>query len=241
MSTLERDFRVVLCRPRTSANIGFVCRAMKTMGLRELAIVGDAEKEDVPQVEATAVHAAGIYHEALRFESLREAVADCVLAAGTTRRRGKSRKRAIMLPEQFARMTDDIGGTVALVFGNEEAGLTTAELSVCSVAITIPSDPEFPSLNLSHAVQILTYVLYRHRQHRPSYSPVLASRVERAVESMIDNLDVLGYFHLMGSDPTRRLLTEVIGRAAVTEGELRELERIFRKLRYRGEERNAEQ
>jgi TrmH family RNA methyltransferase len=229
----QRRFRIVLCRPKFSGNIGFVCRAMKAMGMDDLAIVGDQAAEDAGAVNATAVHAADIYAAARRSDSLPAAIADCVFVAGTTRRRGQHRKRAILLPEAFAEMVDGLEGTIALVFGNEESGLTSDELESCSAAVTIPSDEAFPSLNLSHAVQIMAYVLFRHEWNLPTYTPADTARVSRAVTSIIEHLSALDHFHHMGSEPTRRLLSDVIGRAAVTEGELRELERIFRKIRYR--------
>ena len=238
MNDKNRRFRIVLCRPKFSGNIGFVCRAMKAMGMHELAIVGDQAAENPAEVNATAIHAADIYTAAGRFEELAPAVADCVFVAGTTRRRGKYRKRAILLPEELARMVDGLEGPIALVFGNEESGLTSDELELCSAAVTIPSDEAFPSLNLSHAVQIMTYVLFRHEWSLPTYSPADASRVGRAVTSIIEHLTALDHFSHMGAEPTRRLLSDVIGRAAVTEGELRELERIFRKIRYRSTDAN---
>jgi tRNA/rRNA methyltransferase len=233
VSGRNRRFRIVLCRPKFSANIGFVCRAMKAMGMDDLAIVGDQSTEDAAAANATAVHAADIYAAARRSDSLAAAVADCVFVAGTTRRRGKHRKRAILLPEEFAGMVDGLEGTIALVFGNEESGLTSEELESCAAAVTIPTDGAFPSLNLSHAVQIMTYVLFRHEWSLPAYSPANASRVGRAVTSIIEHLNALDHFPLTGPEPVRQLLSDVIGRAAVTEGELRELERIFRKIRYR--------
>ena len=66
-----------------------------------------------------------------------------------------------MTPEQFARGMKEAGaGKVAVVFGNERTGLTDEELDCCSLAINIPSNDDFPSLNLSHAVQVMTYALF---------------------------------------------------------------------------------
>ena len=77
MSGEPREFRIVLCRRKFSASIGSVCRAMKTMGLTQLAIVGDPETEDRAAALATAVHAADVYETAMRAATLPEAVADC--------------------------------------------------------------------------------------------------------------------------------------------------------------------
>ena len=147
---------IVLCRPEGSLNIGAVCRAMENMGLSRLSLVGDLSGIDDEKVRMMAIHAFPVYRKALRFEKLEDAVAGTVIAAGITRRRGKNRKRVSWLPEQMAkRAVETEGGDIALVFGNEQNGLNDEELAACSEACHIPSHPQNPSLNLSHAVQII--------------------------------------------------------------------------------------
>lgn len=155
---------VVLVRPEESRNVGAVCRAMANSAMHDLRIVGRREDLDDERVRVLAIHAAYIWENARFFDSVTEATADCSISAGTTRRRGKKRKGKLFLPEEFAANASSItagGGRAAVVFGNERTGLTDEELEECSCGVTIPSSDEFASLNLSHAVQIICYELFR--------------------------------------------------------------------------------
>ena len=155
-----RDIRIVLVRPKEDKNIGSVCRAMKTMGFGSLTIVGH-DSVNPAEAAITAVHAADVLERAIHCETLEEAVRDAVLVAGVSRRRGKWRKYFAVSPEQLVdRVVSIRRGTCAVVFGNEASGLDADELARCHLAVRIPSSPEFPSLNLSHAVQIITYQLF---------------------------------------------------------------------------------
>ena len=94
MTAPERKVRLVLAGPRDGRNVGSVCRAMKTMGLRDLSIVaGDFDPSDA---RAAAVHAADVFDAASRPDTLQEAIADCDEAIAISRRRGKRRKQAPM-------------------------------------------------------------------------------------------------------------------------------------------------
>ena len=134
----HRDVRIVLVRPRDPRNVGAACRAMKCMGLRSLAIVVDG-LIDPSQARVLAHYAADVLDEATVHTDLREAIGDAVLVAGTTRRRGRNRKYFTVFPEQLAQRIAAIrAGTIAVLFGNEEAGLNDEELALCNLAVTIP-------------------------------------------------------------------------------------------------------
>jgi len=221
---------VVLTRPEESGNVGSVCRAMKTMGIRRLRIVQDREL-DPHTVSYMSVHAFDVFENAFFFDSLPAALADVSLSAGVTRRRGKKRKTVSLLPEEFAeRAASTAAGLIALVFGNERTGLTDAELSECSIAVHIPSSPEFPSLNLSHAVQILTYSMYRVAKPSPYYTPVPRARVESLVESSIASLSQIGFFTVAGNSLMTEFLRDIFSRAHLSKTEADRVERMFKKI-----------
>lgn len=245
---LER-FKIVLCRPDSSFNIGAVCRAMKTMGFSRLAIAGRILNFDPEKIRFMAVHAYDVFESAERHDTLEEALADTALSAGITRRHGKNRKVSYFLPEEFAVRTMSSGkqGDVALVFGNEEHGLTTAELAACSAALHIPSSPEFPSLNLSHAVQVVTYSFFRTAallHYRGGSDPeagrelfatpraVSQPRLERMVDGMMETLTDIGFFRISDSGSTRVFLRDVMARAVLNNREMDTMANIFRKIRH---------
>ena len=152
--------RVVLVGTQHPGNIGSAARAMKTMGLSRLVLVAP---ERMPNAEAYALAAGAddVLGDAARCSTLAEAVADCGLVLGCT-----ARSRRIALDELLPRdgaaraVTQAAAGTeVALVFGRERTGLTNDELQLCHAAIHIPANPEYSSLNLAAAVQVLSYEL----------------------------------------------------------------------------------
>ena len=156
-----QDVIIVLSRPMESGNVGAVCRAMKNMGLSRLRIVDSEEimKDDV--ITSRAVHAADVWENAEHFNDLSLAIEDCSIVIGTTRRRGRYRKRVSMKTHEIGSLLAEHPGPAALVFGNERTGLDVREIEMCNIASHIPANDNFPSLNLSHAVQIYTYEIFQ--------------------------------------------------------------------------------
>ncbi|MCD9031533.1 RNA methyltransferase [Luteimonas sp. Y-2-2-4F] len=171
--------RIVLVGTQHPGNIGAAARAMKTMGLSRLSLVAP-QRFPHPDAEAMAAGAADLLAGAERHETLAEAVADCRWVAGCT-----ARDRRIALeqltpreaaPRALAQAAD---GEVALVFGRERTGLENHELQLCHAAVHIPANPEYSSLNLAQAVQVLAYELRVAQLERaPPPAPVPAARAE---------------------------------------------------------------
>ena len=224
---------VVLVRPEESRNVGAVCRAMANSAVHDLRIVGRREELDDEKVRILAIHAAPIWEQARFFDSVTAATADCSVSAGTTRRRGKKRKGKLLLPEEFAasagRVTDG-GGKAAVVFGNERTGLTDEELEECSCGVTIPSSDAFASLNLSHAVQIVCYELFRqvHRE-QAGYTPIALSRLDQTVSVITESLGQMGFFKRVTGDDMAHFWRQVFSRASLSEGEAQYIEKTFHK------------
>lgn len=152
-----RPIRIVLIDTALPENIGATARAMKTMGLTDLALVRPKLFPD-QRANALAAGADDVLANARICDQLIDAIADCTFAAGCT-----ARLRDISLPmrEPAAAASELLAraqqGRVALVFGAERTGLTNEDLSRCQIAVHIPTDPEFSSLNLAQAVQVLAY------------------------------------------------------------------------------------
>jgi tRNA (cytidine32/uridine32-2'-O)-methyltransferase len=152
--------RVVLVGTQHPGNIGSAARALKTMGLSRLALVAP-ERYPHADADALAAGADDVLAAATLHATLAEAVADCRLVLGCT-----ARSRRIALPEQSPReaATHALaeagqGAEVAIVFGRERTGLDNDELQLCHGAVHIPANPDYSSLNLAAAVQVLAYEL----------------------------------------------------------------------------------
>lgn len=234
---------IVLDHPDESRNIGAACRAMANNDISDLRIVGKIEDYDIEHIHVLAIHAGPIFDNAHFYTSIREATADCSISAGTTRRRGKKRGK-LLLPEEFAKMADDITGSsenlttgakVAIVFGNERTGLTDEQLDECNIGVTIPSSDNFGSLNLSHAVQILSYHMFRQNleNNNPDfrgYTPLTLDRVDESVKIITDNMQKIGFFKMPGREDMENFWRSLLSRASLSEGEAQYLEKTFSKM-----------
>ena len=228
---------IILDHPDESRNIGAACRAMANNDISELRIVGDRAAYDIEHIHVLAIHAGGIFDKAKFYNSIKEATADCTVCAGTTRRRGKKRGK-LYLPEEFANQIDQTtedGAKVAEVFGNERTGLTDEQLDQCTCGVTIPSSEGFGSLNLSHAVQILCYHLFRKKldEKNGGYSgvvPVDLERIDKTVKSVTDDMQKIGFFKMPGREDMENFWRSLLSRAAVSESEVQYLEKTFSKI-----------
>lgn len=151
------NVRIVLVNTSHPGNIGGVARAMKNMGLSQLYLV-DPREYPSERAEWRASNATDVLSQAVVVSTLDEAIADCGLVVGTS-----ARERRIPWPLLTPRecgdrtMAEASEHPVAIVFGREDRGLTNEELHKCHYHVHIPSNPEYSSLNLAAAVQVLTY------------------------------------------------------------------------------------
>ncbi|HOZ06160.1 MAG TPA: RNA methyltransferase, partial [Arenimonas sp.] len=154
---MKSTLRIVLVGTQHPGNIGSAARAMKTMGLYELHLVRP-HKFPHPEATALAAGATDLLDSAVLHESLADAVADCHFVVGTS-----SRRREVPLPEYLPRQAAEqllqagMSGNAALVFGCERTGLENEDLQRCHATVCIPANPEYASLNLAAAVQVLAY------------------------------------------------------------------------------------
>jgi tRNA/rRNA methyltransferase/tRNA (cytidine32/uridine32-2'-O)-methyltransferase len=232
---------------------------MKNMGLSRLRIAG-LKREDLAgeegRIRARAVHAADIWEGTAFFDTLSAASADCAFLSGITRRRGRRRKSVSMDPREMAEWFRERPGPAALVFGNERTGLDDGELALCSMASHIPASPGFPSLNLSHSVQIYAYELFRvlgqpeeggpgsaagssRRSPLPvkgAWVPLSRVETETLTASICASLESLGFYRHPGREEQAVFIRDLISRAALSRREGSYLENIFAKAAALGKQ-----
>ncbi len=153
------NIRIVLVETSHPGNIGATARAMKTMGLRHLYLV-NPENFPNPEATARAVGADDLLEQVVVCQSLSEAIADCQLVFAAS-----ARSRSLEWPhcdprEAASIMSSTSSGSIAILFGNERSGLSNEDLMQSHFQIHIPVNPNFSSLNLAAAVQVITYELY---------------------------------------------------------------------------------
>ncbi len=164
VSEALNNVRVILVDPKYPGNIGSSARAMKSMGITDLRLVFPHNPVEHTNAKARmmAMYAKDMLYRAPLYKSLKEAVADCSLVVGTTRRRGKYRYAPNVAHGLVGRVIKTARDfPVALVFGSEDVGLSNDHLRCCHELTYIPAESEFASLNLAMAVMIVCYELHR--------------------------------------------------------------------------------
>jgi tRNA/rRNA methyltransferase len=160
---------VILFRPKYPENIGSVARACLNMGCGQIVLV-DPRNWDPGKALPLATHHAGHLLENIRIHgTLAEALAPYSFAYGTTARTGGWRQ-GIQTPEEAApRIVEqrNAGGTIAIVFGPEDTGLTNEETDLCNQLLTIPTTDNLTSLNLSQAVMVVLYECFKKSLAKP--------------------------------------------------------------------------
>ena len=237
-SPLLKNIRIVMVNTSHPGNIGAAARAMKNMGLEKLYLV---EPKDYPSLEAISrsVGAVNILDEAVVVDDLDQALSGCVWVAGTS-----ARLRTIEWPileprdcvqkalEYLDRGGDenDGGEEIAIVFGRENSGLTNEELEKCNVLLHIPTNPDFSSLNIAAAVQVVCYEFRlalnnekvkasKGNKHR---FDVLAdaAKMESMYNHLFESLDHLEFFGDHNPDVVMRRLKGLFNRASTTKREV---------------------
>ncbi|URL07121.1 tRNA (cytosine(32)/uridine(32)-2'-O)-methyltransferase TrmJ [Avibacterium sp. 21-595] len=153
------NIRIVLVETSHSGNIGSAARAMKTMGLSQLYLVAPKQGVD-EQAIALAAGADDVVRNAVIVPTFDQAVADCEFVIGTSARL-RHLQSTLLEPRACAEKTIAFAKQhkVAIVFGRERIGLTNEELLKCRYHLTIPANPDYSSLNLAMAVQLICYEL----------------------------------------------------------------------------------
>ncbi len=235
----SRHIRFVLVGTQHPGNIGAAARAMKTMGLGRLVLVAPEKPLDEVAFRRSA-GAEDLLGDAPVFATLAEAVADCRLVLGCTARSRRVQLEEL-LPEvagqrAVAKATEE-GGEVAFVFGRERTGLTNDELQLCHLAVHIPSDPAFSSLNLAAAVQVLAYevrmavlegqALPADREPGFGEMPASHDQLEGLFGQFGDTLEQIDFHKGRAPESAMRKLRRLFMKADLSEQEVRLLRGIL--------------
>jgi tRNA/rRNA methyltransferase len=220
---------VVLVRPHSPANVGAVARVIRNTGLAGLRLVAPGDWRTI-DCWRTAWGSQDVLEQAAVFDDLRSAVADAQAALAFS---GKSGKGAAGrdVREAAAEVAGRADETTCLVFGPESSGLTEDELARCGHRVLIPTHPDQPSLNLSHAVMVAAYEIFRAAA-RPAPPPRRATLEEKAalLARLRDGLVAIGALPETNTEGHLRDWQALLARADLTPDEVRLLEHLGRKM-----------
>lgn len=228
----QRRFTVVLVRPEKQENVGLVARAMKNTGFSDLRIVGLEGSAFTAEAQRTAVHAQDILNAARFYSSLAEVLRRLHLVfASTARARSKfsilSLDDAVDLLFRYPTST-----RVGLLFGNERTGLTCEELGAANFIFSIPQAVRQPSYNLSSAVLLTLFEIFRRGSTPPvpqEKRPLPREVQEECIRVVLMKLRQSGFIHKTNEIHVTRRVQDLFGRLSLTERDRKLLMAIFNK------------
>ncbi len=235
--------RVVLVETLYPRNIGATARAMKVMGLSRLYLVNPAVFPD-KQANDLAAGATDVLANAVVVPSLQAALEGCAVVYGAS-----ARRRLIPVPEFTPRQcaehaiatlaaADSSGAAseVAVIFGPEPAGLDNASLDCCQFLVQVPANPEYPSLNLAAAVQILSYELrlaaLAGPVYQPRHVPAPVQAFDEFFQHLLSTAEQANYFGNKNAAITSTQLRRIFQRLQGSSSELKMLRGLLSQLQH---------
>jgi tRNA/rRNA methyltransferase len=236
---------IVLVRPQLGENIGKAARAMLNFGLDDLRLVTPRDGWPNPSAGPAASGADVVLEKARVFDTVAEAVADCVhIYATTVRKRGLV--VPVVTPEQAAREIRTQGEPSAILFGAERSGLETDEVAIAGKILTVPINPEFRSLNLAQAVILVAYEWSKHgdlavpTQGEEREPRAAQAQLEGLIVQVEDALEAAGYYHPPDRTPaTKNTIRTILTKADWSNREVQAMRGIVRALAEPRAERQA--
>lgn len=226
---------IVFVEPESPGNIGFLARTMKNFGFSNLVLINPCKLENEAYYQA--MHAKDIIWNHISYNSLSEFIEmeNIDFVVGTTRMAGGSYNvsRIAVVPEDFAKSLN-VNAKTAILFGREGNGLSNNEISHCDVIVTIPTDEDYPVLNITHAAAIILYEIFKREKKYPREELEAATKAEKEllIEEMNKLIQYTGYpSHKMKTSST--VFRRIIGRAFIAGREAHTLIGTLRRIRQK--------
>jgi TrmH family RNA methyltransferase len=236
MKNIFDQITIVLVEPKNPGNIGSAVRAMKNMGINHLRLVNPVEFREVAEQKKLGYRSQEIIANCQEYPTLQEAVADQNMVFLTTSKKGKW-KKDFVLPEQAATIIAQQASKqkIAVVFGREDKGVTIDECQLANYYVFIPSAVSYPSLNLSQAVMVMAYEIFKSlgKSTLPVSFPKMAKKqdFERIYQNIWDLMKSLkineedkGLFH--------RSLKRALNRTHWTNADIAVFDRACKQVRW---------
>jgi TrmH family RNA methyltransferase len=227
---------IVLDQTQDVVNIAGVMRAMMNMGLSRLRLVQPAEW-NAYRIEGIAHQSGPLIQATERFEDLDTALADTTFVVGTTAR-PRTAQRNFLYPRDGARQVTEqaMDGTVAVLFGREDKGLSNEALDRCQRVVVIPTDPDYSSLNLAQACLVLCYEIYLAAggesaplpTGRRESVPANQADLESMFAALAGGLERIEFFKSRHPEAVLRTLRTVLSRSGLDQRE----SKLFRAIGF---------
>ncbi len=231
-NSINRDrFAVILVKPEKQENIGLVARVMKNTGFSDLRIVG--LKDFNFEARRTAVHSLDILEKAKFYSTLNQAVRELHLVFGSTAKR-RSKFSILSLPEAVDIIYRyPLSTRIGFLFGNERTGLTSEELGISNFIFSLPQADRQPSYNLSSAVLLTLFEIFRRSPMEPlpvEEKPLPREEQDECINIVLRKLRESGFIHETNEIHITRRVQDLFGRLALNDKDRKLLMAIFNKI-----------
>jgi TrmH family RNA methyltransferase len=235
---LKENIYVVFVECESPGNVGFLARTMGNFGLKKLVLINPCTLKDEAYYQA--MHARETVENAEIYDTVEELVEDKQIdfIVGSTGMPGGSYNlsRIPIKPEELAKSMN-YNDKIAILFGREGNGLTNAEMEMCDITVSIPTDPSYPIMNISHAAAVILYEIFKNRNHFPVEGLDESTAVEKEylikyMEKLIDSLPIPDHKKRNGL----KVFKNIINRAFITGREAHTFKGILRRLNNKIEE-----
>jgi len=236
----QRQPYFVLVRPQMGENIGASARAMWNFGLAQMRVVAPRDGWPSTRAVAMASGAGRLLDAAQHFDGVSEAVGDTSFVFATTAR-GRGLTKPILAPEEAMRQAAEKiaqGQKVAVLFGPERAGLENEDIAGANALISVPVNPDFPSLNLAQCVLLMAYEWRRAqgqvelaRMELAKTQWAEAIEVEKLAQHYEERLEDAGFFFPEAKAPGMKVnLRNMWSRFSLTRADVQMLHGVLRQL-----------
>ena len=231
-----KDIYFILCRPQLGENIGSSARALKNFNIPNLRLVKPRCAWPNQKAKATSVGAKDIILSAKTFKSVEESVGDLDIIFATTSRSRKVNKKIVSITEFTKKIKKN--KKIGIIFGPEASGLSNNELNCAGYLVTIPTNKDFSSLNLSHSLILFCFQIFQHFSKKKfnfksNYKSNVASKseVSKFLSFIIKGLDKKGFLQPTHKRQSMiRNINNIFHRLNLSEQEIRILLGIFTTL-----------
>ena len=193
---LKENIYVVFVECESPGNVGFLARTMGNFGLKNLVLINPCTLKD--EAYYKAMHARSTVENAEIYDTVEDFVKEKKIdfIVGSTGAPGGSYNisRIPIKPDELAKSMN-YNDKIAILFGREGNGLTNAEIEMCDITVSIPTDPSYPIMNISHAAAVILYEVFKNRNHYPVEGLEESTALEKEylikdMEKLIDSLPI---------------------------------------------------
>jgi len=224
---------IILIEPETSGNVGYVARAMKNFGFKELILINPKCNHLDLNAMSRATHARDLLKKAKveDFSYLKNF--DYLIATTAIIGTDYNIPRSPISVEELAKKVSKIKNKIGLMIGREGSGLNNKEINMADFIVTIPASKSYPTLSISHSVAIMLYELFKYmNKERQNQHIIFASKKEKEIIMKIINkhLDKMEFQTRGKKDTQKKIWKRILGKSFLTKREAFALMGFFKKL-----------